>query len=289
MILEIKNDIIELKVDTLGGQIMSLVKDKVEYMWQRDPAIWRQSAPNLFPFIGRSFNGTYSHKGKAYEMTPHGFLSRMEFTVLENKGDELVLEFTSNKDTLAIYPFEFKYALSFKLDRNRVIQSHRVINLGNETMYFGMGGHPGFNVPLDEGLDFSDYYLEFSDICYPMELELTKNLQMSGNAHDYKILNNKIIPLDHHLFDFDSITLKNMAREVTLRSDKGKRSVKLTYPGMGFLGIWHKPRCEAPYICIEPWVSLPGRELCEEIGAKSDFIALEGNREYINTWSIEVE
>ena len=31
MILEIKNDIIALKVDTLGGQIMSLVKDNFRF------------------------------------------------------------------------------------------------------------------------------------------------------------------------------------------------------------------------------------------------------------------
>ena len=29
-------------------------------------------------------------------------------------------------------------------------------------MYFGLGGHPGFNVPLEAGLSFEDYCLEFS-------------------------------------------------------------------------------------------------------------------------------
>ena len=29
-------------------------------------------------------------------------------------------------------------------------------------MYFGIGGHPAFNVPLESSLTFEDYYLSFS-------------------------------------------------------------------------------------------------------------------------------
>ena len=28
-------------------------------------------------------------------------------------------------------------------------------------MYFGIGGHPAFNVPLESSLTFEDYYLSF--------------------------------------------------------------------------------------------------------------------------------
>ena len=289
MIYEIKNDFIRLKVSSIGAEMKSLIKDGREYLWQGDPRYWRGTAPNLFPFIGRSYEGKYSYKGVEYEMGPHGFLKLQEFTKIDSAKNELVLEFASNTATFKIYPFKFRYTITYRISGTKLDIIHQVFNEGNEMMYFTMGGHPGFNVPLDDGLSFEDYYLEFSDTCYPMELELTKNLQMDGNAKNYKIEKDKIIRLDHHLFDFDSITLKNISKEVTLKSDKGNRKVKVGYPQMGYLGLWHKPQSEAPYLCIEPWCGLPTRELCEEISSITDFIRLESNEVYKNSWYIEIE
>ena len=46
--------------------------------------------------------------------------------------------------------------------------AYEVINRDTRPMYFGLGGHPGFNVPLAEGLRFEDYRLRFSADCRPM-------------------------------------------------------------------------------------------------------------------------
>ena len=51
-----------------------------------------------------------------------------------------------------------------------------------------------------------------------------------------------------------------MAKAVTLCSEKGTRSVRVSYPQMNFLGIWHMPFTDAPYVCIEPWSALPSRK-----------------------------
>ncbi len=62
-----------------------------------------------------------------------------------------------------------------------------------------------------------------------------------------------------------------------------------TYPDMQYLGIWHMPKTDAPYVCIEPWVSLPGRhEIIEEITCKSDMIQLAPNESWNTQWSIEL-
>ena len=31
-------------------------------------------------------------------------------------------------------------------------------------MCFGVGGHPGFNVPFEKSASFEDYYLEFDSV-----------------------------------------------------------------------------------------------------------------------------
>ena len=83
---------------------------------------------------------------------------------------------------------------------------------------------------------------------------------------------------------------RNMADEITLKSDKGTRQVKISYPDMPCLGIWHAPNTEAPYVCIEPWTSLPSRQdIVEEFKYKSDLIRLTPGEQYVNTWTISIE
>ena len=58
---------------------------------------------------------------------------------------------------------------------------------------------------------------------------------------------------------------------------------------MPYLGLWHMPGTDAPYICIEPWVSLPSEQdkvtVFEE---QPDLITLEPGGQYENCWSISV-
>lgn len=39
---------------------------------------------------------------------------------------------------------------------------YKVKNLDENTMYYSIGGHPGFNVPLTEGEAFEDYYVKMT-------------------------------------------------------------------------------------------------------------------------------
>ena len=42
-----------------------------------------------------------------------------------------------------------------------------------------------------------------------------------------------------------------------MKSDKTDKSVTVSYTNMPYLGLWHKPKTDAPYICIEPWNGMP--------------------------------
>lgn len=59
--------------------------------------------------------------------------------------------------------------------------------------------------------------------------------------------------LTRDLFKDDALVFKNIkSREVTLKSTKHHKQVKIGYPHFNFLGIWTKDK--APFICIEPWL-----------------------------------
>ncbi len=68
------------------------------------------------------------------------------------------------------------------------------------------------------------------------------------------------------------------------------KCITIRFPQMKYLGIWHWPKTETPYVCIEPWTSLPARKgVLERLEEKEDLIQLGGGEEYRNEWSIEIE
>lgn len=290
MLLTIENSNLKLTVDTHGAQMMGLqASDGVEYLWQGDPAFWRDRAPVLFPFIGRLTGNSYQYLGKVYSMGIHGFAAACEFIPVEHSRQRLVLELKSTEATLAQYPLAFSLRITYALQEDTLAVSYTVRNLGEATMPFGIGGHPGFNVPLVSGEQFEDYELVFASACQPDRVGFTPAVYLSGNDTPYPLEDGMRIGLRHGLFDEDAIILKNMAREVTLRSRASGRGVCVSYPDMPYLGIWHMPKKNAPYICIEPWSSLPSRQdIVEEFSCKSDLVHLASGKTYETTWSITV-
>ena len=131
-------------------------------------------------------------------------------------------------------------------------------------MYFGIGGHPGFNIPMEEGLSFEDYELEFSRACEPQRILFSQECFVEGKK-SYELFEGRRIPLRHNLFDEDAIVLEKTSGEILLHSTKGKKAVKVSYVDMPYVGFWHMPCMDAPYVCIEPWCSLPSRQGITEI------------------------
>lgn len=287
---QIENDFLKLEISDMGAELKSIQKDGVEYLWRGDKKYWAGQSPVLFPFVGRLTNGKYYLNGKEYEMNPHGFARKQVYSVVEKTDDAILFELTDNTETLKSYPYHFSLRLEYELVENEIKITYRVYNLSEETMYFGIGGHPGFALPFDEGLDFTDYYLEFGGKSYPESMGLSPTAFLSSVNERFPLEDDRICRLRHDLFDNDAIVLQHMSDEVVIKSDKGSRKVKVSYPNFPFLGIWHPAKTDAPFVCIEPWATLPSRQdVVEEFRYKSDMIRLEADDVYENTWSIVIE
>ncbi len=290
MLYTIKNEYLALTVDPLGAQMMSLKsRDGLEYLWQGDPAYWADRAPVLFPLIGRLEKAQYRVQGVPYTMGIHGFAAHSEFSPGSQTGDSITLRLSESPETLAQYPFAFTLEITYRLVGNGLRVENRVTNTGSVTMPFALGGHPGFRVPLEPGEAFEDYYLEFSAACQPDRMGFTEDtILLNGQNVTYPLKNERYLPLRHDLFDEDAVILQHMAREVTLKSSR--HSITVAYPDMPYLGIWHMPKTDAPYVCIEPWTSLPGRSgMAEEFSCRSDFIHLPPQAAWESIWSITLD
>lgn len=286
----IQNAFLTVTVSEQGAQLRSIQDTAgTEYLWQGDPKYWGDRAPLLFPFIARLTNNSYKYMGKTYPMGIHGFAAASRFCVTEKTETRIVLELKESTETLAQYPFVFTLQVIYALEGNALQVTYHVENRDSKTMPFGIGGHPGFNVPLEEGERFEDYELEFACPCQPDRVGFTPAVYLSGHDEAYPLREDRFIDLQHELFDEDAIVLKNMAREVTLRSKVSGKSLTVRYPDMPYLGIWHWPKTDAPYICIEPWSSLPSRQdVVEEFSCKSDLVHLTAGKTYETTWSIQL-
>lgn len=284
----IDNGVLKVSARATGGELDALIYAGRDYLWQGDAAYWRAKAPNLFPYIARLVDKTYTHKGAPYHLDIHGFVRTAELDC-RHTADEMVFTLASNAETRARYPFDFIYRIRYRLDGNKLVTVYEVDNLSAETMYFGIGGHPGFGVPMEEGLDFSDYALVFDRPCHPRRVTFSADNFVTGDV-PYPLPDDTTLPLRHDLFDEDAIILRDAARQVTLRSEKGVRKVTVSYPDFDYVGFWHMPRTDAPYVCIEPWSSLPARAgHIEELTEQPGLVRLEKGGRYRNAWTIALE
>lgn len=289
----IENSILRVEISSLGGELQSVVKDGQEYLWQADPAYWDGKAPNLFPYIGRLTEGKYRMNGNIYHLPIHGFVPETNLVREGQSRDSIAFRLDADASTLACYPFDFTYRIIYALDENVLNVTYQVISHEDENMYFGIGGHPGFRVPLEEGLAFEDYYLEFEGCAdgqnrIPTRIAFSPTCFLTGEDKPYPLKNGRI-PLGHGLFDQDAIVLEGTAGKVRLGSDRGSRGVRVSYPDMKYIGFWHAVKQPAPYVCIEPWSSLPSRQdVVEDLAEQPGLICLAGGKTYTCRWSAEI-
>ncbi len=287
---KLRSSELEVRVSSIGSELIEIRrKDGSLVLWNGDEKYWKRHSPILFPFVGRLVDGAYLYRGKSYPMTIHGFISHQEFSVI--KSDESILHtvFCSTEKTKEIYPFDFSFEVVYQLKENRLEASFTVANRGDEPMFYGFGLHPGFCLPMEAGLNFDDYYIEFEDHGEITQEVFSASCFDTGKAEDsaYLYEDNKI-RLFHGMFDNDAICLKDTGNSLILKSDKGKRALKVIHDAP-YLALWHAVKTDAPYICIEPWHSLPAMDgEMIDIETKKDFNKLLPGRSQAYKLGLEI-
>ena len=287
--ISISNPYMTVALSPEGGSLTSIRNAQTgrEYLWQGDPAYWTGQAPNLFPFVGRLYEKTYTLHGKAYPMTIHGFVRHAQMEVESQAQSACSFLLTDSPETREIYPYRFAFRIRYALERATLQIVFQVENRSEAPLYCGMGEHPGFQVPLEDGLHFEDYELTFPESCTPRRVLFSPALQVAPERPLYPLADGCRIPLRHDLFDQDALVLADAPKSVTLSSPKGSHGVTVSYPQMPYVGFWHKPQTDAPYVCIEPWSILPGRDqMVEELSRMPDITQVAPGQTFENRWSI---
>lgn len=291
MLYTIENERIRVQICDEGAEMMSLQtkEDGCEYLWQGDARYWKSRACNLFPICGRLTEGKYTYQGKTYEMILHGFARHEIMTVAEQAKDRITFRLTDSEKLREQYPFAFELQIAYVLEENTVHQTFRVLNKDGKTLIFAVGGHPGFRVPLGDVGCFEDCYVEFDCAKEPKKVEMSETCFDTGARPAFPLEDGRRLSLRHDLFDHDAIFLTDVCKGITLKSRKSEKSVHLSYPDMNAVGLWHKPNSDAPYVCIEPWYSLPAYDgKVDDLETKQLMIHLAPGACYTNTFDITV-
>ncbi|MCP8857157.1 aldose 1-epimerase family protein [Latilactobacillus fuchuensis] len=253
--VQIANEFLTVEINPLGAELTSLKGNVsgLEYLWQADPAVWKRHAPVLFPFVGRSKNDQYTYQGKTYPMGQHGFARDRQFEVEESGDQKAVFLLKSDEVSLAIYPFEFELRVSYQVQDMHLVVNYDVKNTATTApMYFSIGGHPGFKVPMTADTQFDDYFVDYR----PQKSRVKIPLQGAFINLNERTLAPTDVATDisHDLFKDDAMIyeLKGQENVFSIRSEKTPHaiSMKLSAP---FIGVWSPHPTEGNLVCLEPW------------------------------------
>lgn len=252
----IENDILKVSIKTKGAELDSIYNKEtnLEYMWGGDPAFWGKKSPVLFPVVGTLKNDIYYYNHKEYSLSRHGFAREMDFMVTAQTSSSAQFTLQSNEITFSKYPFSFRFDVIYSLKADKLVVNYKITNTGNDRLYFSVGGHPAFKVPLVNDTVYNDYYLEFNKPETTGRWPISKDGLIESSPAP--LLNNKNrLSLSKELFYNDALVFKNLVSDkISLRSEKITNGLEFDFAGFPYLGIWAAKN--ADFVCIEPWCGI---------------------------------
>ncbi|MBZ5857961.1 aldose 1-epimerase family protein [Flavihumibacter profundi] len=286
----LQNDFLRVKIHPKGAELQELVSAEtgINYMWSGDPAYWGKFSPVLFPIVGELKDNKYSYNGKQYSLARHGFARDRVFSVEQPDQSSAVFTLNDDAESRMVYPFAFRLQLRYRLLQDQLACSYSVLNTGDDRLWFSVGAHPAFAVPLpinNPGTNYDDYSLVFN-----RSTELSRFKLKGGLITDTteKIaLKDGRLPLTKSLFAEDALVLKNLPdTEIRLECSKHPHGIKFAWEGFPFFGIWAAPN--APFVCLEPWCGIADHvNHDQQLTTKEGIQSLLPGGEFIRQWQVD--
>jgi galactose mutarotase-like enzyme len=246
IILEAEGDTAEIL--PFGAELSAWRTEGVDMIWAKNPNIWDQTAPILFPVVGWTRDGKVTVEGKTYPLALHGFAWKKRFEIAERRADYLRLVLLDDAETHALYPFAFRFEVEFRLRKGALDNNLIVTNRDARPLPYACGLHPAFRWPLAGSTAEHAIIFETDEdpdvpIIGPGGL-FSKPIRRTPLEGDR-------LPLEPQMFARDALCFLNIkSRGLAFDNGAGAR-LKVTLDDFPHVGFWTLP--PAPYLCIEPW------------------------------------
>lgn len=286
MMVSISNHILTASFATKGAELQRLVNKNtsMNYLWSGDTHYWGKFSPVLFPIVGALKNNAFIYANKNYMLPRHGFARDMVFKHEQVAQDEIVFTLAHSDETLKVYPFEFILSLRYKLIENSLHCTYEVKNPASSDLYFSIGGHPAFAVPLTANTTYEDYLLQFNN-----DEKLAVHQISDGLICDETTsiaLKEGKLALTRQLFYSDALVFKTLKSDtISLLNTQNKHGLDFTFKDFPYFGIWAVKN--ANFVCLEPWCGIAdGENHHQEFTQKEGINCLSPNGTWQRTWSV---
>lgn len=256
-LIRLENEQIVVEINDVGAELWRIFSKQYQkdILWNGDARYWGRRSPILFPIVGKLKEDETFIENDSYHMSQHGFARDLKFCVIYKDENSVIYSLKSDTVTKGKFPYEFELIVKYTLNVTSVNIDWRVINRDNKTMYFSIGGHPGFNVPYYGEDSIQDYYIDFEAAGTVEEYALHPPF-IDGKKIVDKPSRLTIIP---ELFSNDALVYGHIDK-VIIASDTRSMKIIIDCKGFPYVGIW-SPYYEgkntiAPFICVEPWYGL---------------------------------
>ena len=279
MIYEFGSKELTCKADSYGAELISVLHQGKERLWQNESGAWSGHAPVLFPFAG-TFAVVVD--GVKYPCPRHGFARQKEFSVFSKTENEITFLLRSDEQTRAWYPYDFSLFVTYTVVGNCLKVTHKAVNEGQNTMYAGFCCHESF--ALDGEVN------EF-ELVFEKEERFLSTLEydgrLTGEFEDFGT--GKVLAFDWEFMQKNSVILANTnSRSVSLkRKSTGEILARVSYPDFPHMVLWSAKKSRM--LCIEPWQNLPDdlRTEPQELSLKAGLTAVKAGETLVSKHEIE--
>ncbi len=285
----LENEYLKIEINSKGAELNSIYNKKknIEYMWSGDPAFWGKKSPVLFPIIGSLKNDTYYFENKAYQLSRHGFAREMEFEVTNQNASAITFTLIRSNATLEKYPFQFKFDIIYSIKDKQLQVTYRVVNKGDisQKLYFSVGGHPAFKLPVLPATSYTDYWLEFNKKENAGRWPISDEGLIKEQPIPLMTDTNRL-PLAKDLFYTDAIVFKKLnSTSVKLVSGQSGEIFDFDFTGFPYLGIWAAKG--ADFVCIEPWCGIADSvNSNQQLTEKEGINMLDSTDQFERSWKL---
>ena len=247
----IASDQLQVSVKHQGAELCQLrTSDGLDLLWTGDPAFWERQAPVLFPVVGALKDGRLLHQGRVYPMPKHGFARNREFRMTRQSAHHCTLVLEDDADTRAMYPFQFRLELAFRVEGSELQVQYTLQNPGDTALPASFGAHPAFRWPLLPGLAREAHWLEFEKPEGALLPGVDPNGLLTPANRPSPLLGRQLL-LHDGLFLEDALVFRPVQSRALRYSAPGAPVLQVAWDGFPQLGVWTKPG--ASFLCIEPW------------------------------------
>jgi galactose mutarotase-like enzyme len=283
----LENDFLKVSIRPKGAELTGIYNktSQLDYLWMGDPEFWEKHSPVLFPIVGGLKNNTYFFNNRPYQLPRHGFAREKIFSITHQSFDSIGFSLQCDDETLFAYPFYFELKITYSLNRSELSVGYEVNNLMSDEMYFSIGGHPAFKVPLTPDTAYEDYFLEFNKTENSERWLVSPDGLIEERSVPF-FKDDAVIPLRKELFQHDALVFKDLqSNRVSLKCTKHSHGLDFDFPGFPFMGIWAAKN--ADFVCIEPWCGIADNvNTDQQLKNKEGIIRLDKKESYKKEWKV---